>query len=294
LVTADNADAFAEIPVHIDFVTNYGLDDSHLTAEGIAQFKEWRPEYADADFVFADGSDRFVTKSEVGKMSKSKFNVINPDDVIERYGSDCFRMYEMFLGPIEQAKPWDIQGIDGVSKFLRRFYDLFFDEADSFTLSDAEPTKEEMKVLHSAIKKVTDDIERFSFNTCVAAFMVATNDLRKLKCNKKAVLKEMVILLAPFAPHVAEELWHQMGGEGSVHHTSYPVFDEKYLKEDSISYPISINGKKRAMADFSAEATKEEIEKAALELEDIKKWTDGKEVKRVIVVPKRMVNIVVK
>ncbi|MEN0004025.1 MAG: leucine--tRNA ligase [Bacteroidota bacterium] len=294
LVTDANRATFAEIPVHIDYVTNYGLDDSHLVAEGIAQFKAWRSEYEGAEFVFAKGSDRFMTKSEVGKMSKSKFNVINPDDVVDRYGSDCFRMYEMFLGPIEQAKPWDTKGIDGVSKFLRRFYDLFFNAKDAFHVSEEEGTKEEMKVLHTAIKKVTQDIERFSFNTCVAAFMVATNDLRKLQCNKKAVLKEMVVLLASFAPHVTEELWHQMGEAGSVHHATYPVFEEHYLKEDAISYPISINGKKRAVVDFPSDASKEEIEQAATSIEEVQKWLEGKEVKRIIVVPKRMINIVVK
>lgn len=294
LITQDNMEAFAEIPVHIEFVSNYGLDDSYLNAEGIDKFKDWRPEYKAAEFVFAPGSSRFMTKSEVGKMSKSKFNVINPDDVVDQYGSDCFRMYEMFLGPIEQAKPWDTKGIDGVSKFLRKFYDLFFNDKDEFTLSEEAPTKEEMKVLHSAIKKVTDDIERFSFNTCVSAFMVATNDLRKLQCNKKTVLKEMVVLLAPFAPHLSEELWHQMGETESVHHSSYPKFEAKYLVEDQISYPISINGKKRAMADFPSDASKADIEEAALQLEDIQKWLEGKTVNRVIVVPKRMVNIVVK
>ena len=282
----------AQMPVHIDFVTDYGSDHSYLSAKGIEQYKNWRPEYKNSKFILAAGSDRFLTQSEVGKMSKSKFNVINPDEVVADHGADVFRMYEMFLGPIETSKPWDIQGISGVSKFMRRFWDLFF-RKDTLNISDATPSKDELKALHACIKRVTEDIERFSFNTCISAFMEATNELRKLKCNKKAILEPMVVLLAPFAPFTTEELWHLLGNEGSVHHTIYPTFDESYLKEDSIEYPISINGKKRATAEFAIDATKEEIEKTALSLEAIQKWTDGKTVKKVIVVPKRMVNIVV-
>jgi leucyl-tRNA synthetase len=288
-----DATAFAEIPVYVDYVTDYGTDHSHLTAEGIEQFKTWRPEYKDAEFVFAEGSDQFHTKSEVGKMSKSKFNVINPDDVVEKYGADCFRMYEMFLGPIDQAKPWDIQGIDGVSKFLRRFYSLFFNDNDQFAVSDAEPDKAEYKVLHQTIKKVSDDIERFSFNTCVSAFMVAANELRKMKCNKRAILEPLVQLIAPFAPFTAEELWHQLGHEGSVHRDgTFPKFDPKHLVEDAVEYPIAINGKTRVTATFPADASKDELEKAAMEIEGVGKWIEGKTVRKVIVVPKRMINIV--
>jgi leucyl-tRNA synthetase len=236
---------------------------------------------------------KLPTHSEVGKMSKSKYNVINPDDVIEQYGADCFRLYEMFLGPIEQAKPWDIQGIDGVSKFLRKFWNLFFDRDRNWVVEDKEPTKEEWKILHTAIKKVTDDIERFSFNTCVSAFMVATNDLKKANCNNKTILEGMVRLIAPFAPHLAEELWYSMEGEGSVHHAGYPELVKEYLKEDNIEYPISINGKKRTTAEFPADASKEELEKEAIANEDIQKWLEGKTIRKVIVVPKRMINIVV-
>jgi leucyl-tRNA synthetase len=283
---------FAQIPVHIDFVSEYGSEHSYLDAEGLAKFKAWRKDYTNAEFV-TNEAGQLVTRSEVGKMSKSKFNVVNPDDVIARYGTDCFRMYEMFLGPIEQAKPWDTKGIDGVIKFLRRFWALFFDKNGEFVLSDEAPGKEELKILHATIKKVTDDIERFSFNTCVSAFMIAANELKRLKCNKKAILKDLTILMAPFAPHIAEELWHRMGGEQSVHKSAYPVFDEQYLKEDSITYPIAINGKTRATADFPADASKDDIEQAARSLEAIQKWLDGKTIRKVIVVPKRMVNIVV-
>ncbi len=299
---------FVRIPVHIDFVKDYGSTGSYMTQESIDRFVEWRPIYKDAIFECGSGyyengvfttkgtynKTHLVTHSEVGKMSKSKYNVINPDLVIDQYGTDCFRMYEMFLGPIEQAKPWDTNGIDGVSKFLRRFWGLYFDEAGTFKVVDGEePTKEELKILHATIKKVTEDIERFNFNTCVSAFMVATNELKKLNCNKRSVLEPMALLIAPFAPHFAEELWHQFGHETSVHHASYPEFDESYLVEDAITYPVSINGKKRALVELPADAAKEELELEALKLDAIQKWIDGKTVRKVIVVPKRMINIVV-
>lgn len=304
---------FAKIPIHVDFVQDYGLPTSYLNIGSIKQFIDWRPEYAEAEFVcgmgtYAKGSftpnadaddSQLITKSEVGKMSKRYFNVVNPDDVVEKYGSDCFRMYEMFLGPIEQGKPWDTKGIDGVSKFLRKFWSLFHEEnteENIFYISEEAATKAEMKILHTAIKKINDDIERFSFNTCVSGFMVATNDLKKIKCNKRAVLTPLVQLLAPFAPHVTEELWNKLGHQTeviSIHKSTYPQADESYLVEDSITYPISINGKKRAEATFAADASKEDIEAAALALEAIQKYTEGKTVRKVIVVPKRMVNIVV-
>ncbi|MCG8331973.1 MAG: leucine--tRNA ligase [Chitinophagales bacterium] len=296
-VSADLLDQYpdtewAQMPVHVDFVSDYGSEQSHLDKDGIEKFKEWRPAFANATFITND-KGQIVTKSEVGKMSKRYFNVVNPDDVIDRYGTDCFRMYEMFLGPIEQAKPWDTKGIDGVIKFLRRFWSLFFDGNGEFAVSQETPSKEEMKILHTTIKKVTEDIERFNFNTCVSAFMIATNDLKKMKCNKAAVLKELVVLMAPFAPHINEELWHRLGEEGSVHKASFPEYDEKYLKEDSITYPIAINGKTRATADFPADASKADIEKAAQELDTMQKWLEGKTIRKVIVVPGRMVNIVV-
>lgn len=297
-----------QIPVHIDFVSDYGADDSHMTSQGIEAFIKWRPEYASAlfeseegqweagSFIAKNGATdiKMVTHSEVGKMSKSKYNVINPDDVVDQYGADCFRLYEMFLGPIEQAKPWDTKGIDGVSKFLRKFWSLFFDRNDTFLVVDDEPSKEEFKILHTAIKKVSDDIERFSFNTCVSAFMVMANDLKKINCHKRDILDNAVRLIAPFAPFMAEELWHQLGNKGSVHQSVFPVFEEKYMKEDNVEYPISINGKKRAMASFPSNASKEDLEKQALALEEIQKWIEGKSINKVIVVPKRMINIVVK
>ncbi len=302
-----NGKEFIPIPVLVDYVSEYGSDNSHLDNEGIENFIGWRPEYNDAVFespsgVFKNGNFTpkngavkmiMTTHSEVGKMSKSKYNVINPDDVVEQYGADCFRLYEMFLGPIEQAKPWDTQGIDGVSKFLRKFWGLFFDRNGNWLVKEGTPSKEELKILHTAIKKVSDDIERFSFNTCVSAFMVATNDFKKINSNNKLILEEMVRLIAPFAPHLAEELWYKLEGGGSVHHASYPILNEEYLIEDSIEYPISINGKKRATAEFPADASKEDLEKEAVANQDIQKWLEGKTVRKVIVVPKRMINIVV-
>lgn len=299
---------FVKIPVHVDFVKEYGSPNSYLNLEGIRKFAEWRPEYAQAVFecpagalmdgVFhpsAGGQEGFklITASEVGKMSKSKFNVINPDDVVAQYGADCFRMYEMFLGPVEQAKPWDTKGIDGVAKFLRRFWSLFFNKKGEFFVSEDSPSREEMKILHQAIKRVTDDIERFSFNTCVSAFMIASNELQRVGCSKRAVLKEMVLLLAPFAPFTTEELWRLMGEEGSVHHGKYPELDEGYLVEEMIEYPVSINGKRRAAVEFPADATPEALQQAVIELEVVQKWLEGKSIQRVVVVPKRMINIVV-
>ena len=301
----DIEDAVA-LPVHVSFVKDYGTGQSHLNIAGLKEFIKWRPVYKDAYFECSmgtlhkgrwiakeDAKDSFLlTKSEVGKMSKRYYNVINPDEVIEEHGSDVFRMYEMFLGPIEQSKPWDINSISGVSKFIKRYWAMFFAE-EKLSLSDAEPSKEELKILHATIKKVRHDIERFSFNTCVSAFMECVNNLRKLNCDKRAILEPLTILLAPFAPFISEELWQILGHTDSVHLAQYPKFDEKYLVEDSVSYPISINGKKRALHDFPAGTAKDVLEKEALELEVVKKWTEGKEIKKIIVVPNKMINIVV-
>lgn len=296
-----------KIPVNVEFVKDYGSQDSFIDVEGLKKFIRWRPEYKDALFECGKGvyqgseliADKvpvnfgIVTNSEIGKMSKSKFNVINPDDVVEQYGADTFRMYEMFLGPIEQAKPWDTKGINGVFNFLRRTWGLFFDEQGQFRVSDEVPDREELKALHTCIKRVTEDIERFSFNTCVSNFMICTNELRRLNCNKRMVLEQLTVLLAPFAPHMAEELWHLLGYTGTVNDAVYPVYNADFLLEDNITYPVSINGKKRALVDFPADATQEVLERSALEMEEIKKWLEGSEVKKVIVVPGRMINIVV-
>jgi leucyl-tRNA synthetase len=305
---AEHAKEFVKIPVHVDFVQEYGSSDSYINMESIKRFIDWRPEYQDAFFECGNGTyhkgvftparegaegNHLMTGSEIGKMSKRYFNVINPDDVVETYGADCFRLYEMFLGPVEDSKPWDTKGIDGVIKFLRRFWKLFFDGEGNIAVSDAEPSKEEYKVLHTAIKRVTDDLERFSLNTCVSHFMICVNELKKLGCNKRAILQEVVVLIAPFAPHIAEELWHLMGNEKSVATAQYPEFEASWLVEDSVEYPLAINGKTRAKASFPADASKENLEKAALELDDIQKWIEGKNIRKVIVVPGRMINIVV-
>ncbi|MCB9340772.1 MAG: leucine--tRNA ligase [Lewinellaceae bacterium] len=306
-VNKNELDKYVQIPVLVDFVKNYGANDSYLDAQAIQQFIEWRPEFKDAIFECGNGSyhrgvytnrsekkeGRLITYSEVGKMSKSKYNVINPDDVVGYYGADCFRMYEMFLGPIEQAKPWDTKGIDGVFKFLRKMWSLFFDKNEKFHVSDEPATKEELKALHTCIKKVTDDIERFSFNTCVSGFMICVNDLRSLNCDKRSVLEPLVKLVAPFAPHIAEELWHRLGHEESVCLADYPVFEESHLVEDVVTYPVSINGKKRDLIDLPAGLSVQELEKTALELDSVKKWLEGMTVRKVIVVPGRMINIVV-
>ncbi len=240
-----------------------------------------------------EGRQYLELSVEQGKMSKRKYNAVNPDDICARYGADCFRMYEMFLGPIDQAKPWSVSGIDGVYRFLRRFWNLYTGDGDGLKVSDAPGTKEEMKVLHTLIRKVTDDIDRLSFNTCVSAFMVATNELTKLSTNKREVLEPAVRLIAPFAPHLAEELFEALGGEGSVHHAAWPEWDNKYLVEDSITYPIAFNGKTRLTLEFPSASSREEIEAAARADEQVQGYLSGKSVRKVIVVPKRMVNFVV-
>jgi leucyl-tRNA synthetase len=226
-------------------------------------------------------------------MSKRYFNVVNPDDVVAKYGADCFRMYEMFLGPIEDAKPWNTKGIDGVSRFLRKFRALFYTEAGSWAVTDEQPSREELRVLHATIKKVSEDIERFSFNTCISAFMVATNELGRLGCRKRAVLRELVVVMAPFAPFLSEELWHALGEADSVHRASFPAFDPTYLQADTITYPIALNGKTRLTVDFPATATPAELEAAVRSMEALAKYLEGKSVKKVIVVPGRMINVVV-
>ncbi|MEL6389115.1 MAG: class I tRNA ligase family protein [Bacteroidota bacterium] len=296
----DTDEGVARIPVHVDMVSNYGSKDSVLTKEGLAKFIEWRPIYTEATFTTSSGtytlqefpdSESFVTLSEVGKMSKSKYNVINPDEVIGQYGTDCFRMYEMFLGPIEQSKPWDTKGIDGVSKFLRKFIDMFYDK-ETFSLDEASPSPEELKVLHTCIKKVNADIEAFSFNTCISAMMIAVNELRKLNCRKREILLPFVQMIAPFAPFLSEELWERSGQSASVHATTYPTHEEKWLVESNVTYPICFNGKKRATESFDAGLPPSELEALARELDYIDKWTAGKPIRKVIVVPGRMINIV--
>ena len=270
-----------EIHVDVNIVSNDVLD--------VEKFRAWRPEFANAEFILEDG--KYICGWAVEKMSKSMYNVVNPDDVVEKYGADTLRMYEMFLGPIEQSKPWDTNGIDGVSRFLRKFWNLFFQD-DNFSVSDEQPTAEELKSIHKLIKKIGQDIENFSFNTSIAAFMICANELTALKCNKRAVLQDFVVVLSPFAPHISEELWHRLGHTTTICDAEFPDFDEQYLKESSVKYPVSFNGKVRFSLDFPADKPKEEIEKEILGNEQTAKHLNGNTPKKIIIVQGKIVNVV--
>ncbi|WP_372641245.1 leucine--tRNA ligase [Ancylomarina sp.] len=272
-----------QIHVDVNIVKNDVLDTE--------AFKNWMPEYANAEFVLEDG--KYICGWAVEKMSKSMFNVVNPDVIVDEYGADTLRLYEMFLGPLEASKPWDTNGIDGVHKFLKKLWRLFHNDQNEFVVSTDEPTKAEYKVLHKSIKKIQDDIERFSFNTSVSAFMICVNELNTIKCNKKAVLEELLALLAPFAPHITEELWWLCGHSNSITEAKFPVLNEAYLIEDVYSYPVSFNGKMRFILELSLSLSRDEIEEAVMNHEQSQKWIDGKTPKKVIIVPKKIVNIVV-
>jgi leucyl-tRNA synthetase len=272
-------------PLHVDvnIVDNDVLD--------IEAFRQWSPDFKDAEFILEDG--KYICGTAVEKMSKSLYNVVNPDDIIENYGADTLRMYEMFLGPIEMSKPWDTNGIDGVYKFLRKFWRLFHDDAGNFNLSKDEPTREELKILHKTIKKVKEDIENFSFNTAISAMMIAVNELSGVKCNKEAVLIDMIRLIAPFAPHVAEELWHRAGHQDTIVTVEFPGYNEEYLKESTITYPVSFNGKMRFKLELPADITQQEVEEIVKNHENAQKWLEGKEPRKIIFVPKKIINVVV-
>jgi len=269
--------------VDVNIVDNDVLD--------IEAFKKWRPENENAEFILEDG--KYICGAEVEKMSKSKYNVVNPDDVIEKYGADTLRLYEMFLGPLEQFKPWNTNGIDGTHKFLKKFWRLFHDAEGNFKVNDAEPSKQELKALHQAIQKAEYDIENFSFNTSVSTFMICVNTLTDLKSNNRAVLSDLVRIIAPYAPHICEELWSLLGNDGSVSEAGWPQFNPDFVKEDEHTYPVSVNGKHRDNMTFALETPKEEIEKAVLENPKVQKWIDGKPIKKMIIVPKKIVNVVV-
>ena len=272
--------------IHIDISLLKGASDELDTEK----FCAWRPEFRDAEFTLED--EKYITEREVEKMSKSKYNVVNPDDICEEYGADCLRLYEMFLGPLEQSKPWNTQGLSGVYGFLKKLYNLYF-EGDKVNISDEEPTKEEYKILHTLIKKVVYDIEHFSFNTSVSQFMIAVNDLQKLKCNKRAILEPLAVVISPYAPHICEELWQILGNSESVEYVPFPIFDEKYLVEDEIEYPVSFNGKVRFKLSLSAELSKEDIEEIVLKNDKVLAQLNGNNPKKIIVVPKKIINIVV-
>ena len=289
-----------EFRVEIKDVENHVLDiDAFLKSNRGAQFQN-AIFLCEGGFWFRgkfhrknDGSDKFFTESEVEKMSKSKFNVVNPDDIVSKYGADTFRMYEMFLGPVEMSKPWDTKGIEGVHRFLKKFWRLFVDEQKGLVVTNDSATNEELKVLHKAIKKIEEDNERFSFNTGVSAFMIATNELTDLKCHKREILEPLLILLSSYAPHICEELWHLMGHRASVLDANYPRFEEKYLVETTKEYPISVNGKLRTTISISLDISQDEVEKIVLSNEVIQKWLEGKPHKKIIYVKNKMVNVVV-
>lgn len=278
-------DQYDTTPIRVDVnrVSNDVLD--------LDAFRAWRPEFKDAEFILEDG--KYVCGWAVEKMSKSMFNVVNPDDIVERYGADTLRLYEMFLGPIEQSKPWDTNGIDGVNRFIKKLWGLFY-KGDTCLVEDSEPSAEALKAVHKLIKKVTGDIENFSYNTSVAAFMICVNELTAAKCHSRKVLEPLVIVLAPFAPHVAEELWHSaLGHDTTVNDAQWPEWNEEYLKENNVNYAVSFNGKARFTIQVPADMPKDEVEKLALSNESSAKWLDGKTIRKIIVVPGKIVNIVV-
>ena len=273
-----------EIHVDVNLVENDILDTD--------RFRRWQPEFADAEFV-VDADGKYRCGWAVEKMSKSMYNVVNPDDIVERYGADTLRLYEMFLGPVEQSKPWDTKGIDGVHRFLKRLWALVYDAQGNLLLDDRQPTEEELKTLHKTIKKITYDIENFSFNTSVSAFMICVNELSTAKCSKKAIIEPLAVILAPFAPHIAEEIYSLCGNNTTVCDAAFPECDERHLVEATVKYPVSFNGKVRFTLDLPADTSVEEVEKSALAHDETQKWLQGKAVRKVIVVPRKIVNIVV-
>ena len=291
-----NSPVFVSYNLRKDYdVTPIHVDVNIVSADvlDIEAFKAWRPEYANAEFVLEDG--KYICGWAVEKMSKSMFNVVNPDMIVEKYGADTLRLYEMFLGPVEASKPWDTNGIDGCFRFLKKFWALFYENrTDEFLPADAEPTADNLKSLHKLIKKVTEDIEHFSYNTSISAFMIAVGELAQQKCRSKQVLEQLVVLIAPFAPHIAEELWHALGNTTTVCDAQWPVFNPQYLVESEVQLTVSFNGKARFQKKFAADATNDEIQAAVLADEQSKKYLDGKTVVKVIVVPKKIVNVVIK
>jgi leucyl-tRNA synthetase len=272
-----------QLHVDVNIVENDILDTDKFCA--------WRPDFTEAEFILEDG--KYHCGWEVEKMSKSMHNVVNPDILIERYGADTLRLYEMFLGPLEQAKPWDTSGIEGVFRFIRKFWRLFNDSDNNFMVSDEAPTAAELKVLHKTIKKIQDDTERISFNTAVSSFMICVNELTELKCNKRAILNELVILVSPYAPHIAEELWQLLGNKGNVCNTTFPEYNAAFTADNSFAYPVSFNGKTRFTLELPIDMSVSEIEKAVLAAPEAQKWLGGVVPKKVIIVPKKIVNVVI-
>ncbi|MGZ5133512.1 MAG: class I tRNA ligase family protein, partial [Flavitalea sp.] len=284
-------------PLHVDVNIVDGLMLNTVA------FRNWKPDFSNAGFILNDGSfssssggsgeGEYVCGAAIEKMSKSYFNVVNPDQVVEKYGADTFRMYEMFLGPLEASKPWDIKGIEGVHRFLRKLWRLYVQEDKGLIVTSGKATDAEWKVLYKTLKKVEEDTERFSFNTAVSSFMIGVNELNDLKCHKKEVLEKLLVALAPYAPHVSEELWHLLGNTETVLNAPYPVIEEKYLVESSKNYPVAVNGKTRTELNIALEATQQQVEELVLNNDVVKRWLEGKPPKKVIYVKGRMVNVVI-
>jgi leucyl-tRNA synthetase len=281
---AEKVEIISVSSLHVDVALVDGMELD------IPAFKAWKPEYVNAHFILENG--RYICGSEIEKMSKSKFNTVNPNELVEKYGADTFRMYEMFLGPVEQSKPWDTKGIEGVHRFLRKLWRLFFDEIKGKVWIVSEATDAEWKSIHKAIKKLDEDTDRFSFNTAVSALMITVNELGDLKCHKKEILEKLLIILTPYAPHVCEELWHELGNESSILDAPYPLFDEKFLVESAKLYPVAINGKTRTELSIRLDASQQQVEEMVLADEAVRKWLNGNSPKKVIYVKNKMINIV--
>lgn len=298
-VSAGKKNEYDVHPLHVDVNIVDGIELD------IDAFRKWKPEFADAEFVFEDGTFslscstgslkdmKYICGVETEKMSKSKYNTVNPNDLCDKYGADTFRMYEMFLGPVEASKPWDTKGIEGVHRFLRKLWRLFNDEVKGKVWNEEKATDDELKILHRTIKKIEEDTERFSFNTAVSTFMICVNELADLKCNKKEILEQLLILLTPYAPHIAEELWQQLGNESPVLDASYPVFNPALLVESSKEYPVSVNGKLRTNITLALDLEQKQVEEAVLQNEVVQKWLEGKQPKKIIYVKNKMINVVV-
>jgi leucyl-tRNA synthetase len=282
---AEKVEIISVSGIHVDVSLVNGMELD------ISAFKSWRPEYSQAQFILENG--KYICGSEVEKMSKSKFNTVNPNELVEKYGADTFRMYEMFLGPVEQSKPWDTKGIEGVHRFLRKLWRLFFDETKGRVWTTSSATEAEWKVLHKAIKKLDEDTDRFSFNTAVSALMITVNELGELKCHKKEVLEKLLIILTPYAPHICEELWFELGNESGILDAAYPKYDEKFLVESAKLYPVAINGKTRTELNISLDANQKQVEEMVLADETVRKWLKGNSPKKVIYVKNKMINIVI-
>ena len=273
-------------PIHVDVNIVDGLE---LNMEA---FKKWKPEFENAIFI-TEEDGKYICGAEVEKMSKSKYNTVNPNDLCDKYGADTFRMYEMFLGPVEASKPWDTKGIEGVHRFLRKLWRLFNDELKGKVWNNDKATDAELKILHRTIKKIEEDTERFSFNTAVSTFMICVNELADAKCHKKEVLEKLLILLTPYAPHIAEELWSQLGNEGSVLDAAFPAFNPALLVESSKEYPVSVNGKLRTNINLALDLDQRQVEEAVLQNEIVQKWLEGKAPKKIIFVKNKMINVVI-